>query len=100
MKYLMFYFWLALFACPSLAQGLSGTIDLNLTIVPACQVQSPNQNEYLDNDSKRDYPQIQCNRGNGLITEPRVSHSFIASDGSLLGKTSANPRVQLITVEW
>lgn len=100
MKYLMFYFWLALFASPSLAQGLSGTIDLNLTIVSSCQVQSPSQNKYLVNSLKRNYPQIQCNRGNGLITEPIISHSFIAPDSSLLSKTSGDPTVQLITVEW
>ncbi|OVZ96139.1 MULTISPECIES: hypothetical protein [Yersinia] len=100
MKYSLLYFWLVFLASPSLAQGLSGTIDLSLTIVPSCQVQSPNLNEHIANASKVNYPKIQCNKGNGLITEPRISHSFIAPDGALLSKTSTSPMMQLITVEW
>ncbi|MFA3777518.1 hypothetical protein [Yersinia sp. 1652 StPb PI] len=100
MKYFLFTFWLAFIASPSLAQGLSGTIELILTIVPSCQVQSPNQNEHIANDAKVNYPQIHCQRGGGLVSEPKISHSFIATDGSLLSQTSNSQMTQLITVEW
>ncbi|MGE4801657.1 hypothetical protein AB8989_14880 [Yersinia hibernica] len=100
MKYFLLMFWLVFFASPSLAQGVSGTINLQLSIVPSCQVQSPAQNERQTNDSKMNYPEIQCNRGNGLATEPKISHSVIASGDSQLSKTVSGQMAQLITVEW
>ncbi|AIN17983.1 hypothetical protein CH54_1717 [Yersinia rochesterensis] len=100
MKCFLLMFWLVFLASPSLAQGLSGTIDLHLTIVPSCQVQLSNKNEHVVNDPKMNYPEIQCHRGNGLVTEPRISHSFIASNGLHVSKTSADQMAQLITVEW
>ncbi|WP_145536841.1 hypothetical protein [Yersinia kristensenii] len=100
MKYSLLMFWLVFLTSPSLAQGLSGTIDLHLTIVPSCQVHLPNKNERVVNDPKINYPKIQCDRGNGLVTEPKISHSFIASNGLYVGKTSADQMAQLMTVEW
>ncbi|EKN6001631.1 hypothetical protein DVP37_08975 [Yersinia enterocolitica] len=100
MKYFLLMFWLVFLASPSLAQGLSGTINLQLTIVPFCQVQSPNQNEHIVNVPKINYPEIQCHSGNGLVTEPKISHSFIASNGPHVSKTRADQMAQLITVEW
>ncbi|WP_145554302.1 hypothetical protein [Yersinia canariae] len=96
----MLMFWLVFLVSPSLAQGLSGAIDLHLTIVPSCQVQSPNQNEHVVNDPKMNYPEIQCHRGNGLVAEPKISHSFIASNDPHVSKTRADQMAQLITVEW
>ncbi len=93
-------FWLVFLASPSLAQGLSGTIDLHLTIVSSCQIRSQNQNKHVVNDLKMNYPEIQCHRGNGLVTEPKISHSFIASNGTHVSKTRADQMAQLITVEW
>ncbi|MBW5824174.1 hypothetical protein [Yersinia kristensenii] len=100
MKYSLLMFWLVILTSPSLAQGLSGTIDLHLTIVPSCQVQLPNKNEHVVNDPKMNYPRIQCDRGNGLVTEPRISHSLIASNGPYVSKNSADQMARLITVEW
>ncbi|EKN5092909.1 hypothetical protein DVQ40_03520 [Yersinia enterocolitica] len=100
MKYFLLMFWLVFLASPSLAQGLSGTINLQLTIVLFCQVQSPNQNEHIVNVPKINYPEIQCHSGNGLVTEPKISHSFIASNGPHINKTRADQMAQLITVEW
>lgn len=103
MKSIFLMFCLVFFTSPSLAQGLSGTLDLRLTIVPSCQVQSPNQNVHIATDSKVNYPKIQCHKGGGLIAEPKISHAFIAPDGVLLSKNSTSSTrqmAQLITVEW
>lgn len=103
MKSIFLMFCLVFFTSPSLAQGLSGTLDLRLTIVSSCQVQSPNQNVHTATDSKVNYPKIQCHKGGGLIAEPKISHAFIAPDGVLLSKNSTSSTrqmAQLITVEW
>ncbi|MDN0102857.1 hypothetical protein ACTZGB_18225 [Yersinia bercovieri] len=100
MKAIFLMFWLVFFASSSLAQGLSGTIDIRLTIVSSCQVKSSNQNVDTTHDSKANYPAIQCHKGGGLVTEPKISHTFIAPDGMLLSKNSTRQMAQLITVEW
>ncbi|WP_261373478.1 hypothetical protein [Yersinia massiliensis] len=103
MKYVFLMFWLVFFASPSLAQGLSGTLDIRLTIVSSCQVQSPNQSAHTASDSNVNYPNIQCRQGGGWVAKPKISHAFITPDGSLLSKDSLSRKsqmAQLITVEW
>ncbi|AKP35414.1 hypothetical protein [Yersinia aleksiciae] len=100
MKSTFLIFGLVFFTGQSLAQGLGGAIDIRLTIVSSCQVQSPNQNVHIANDLKVNDPTIQCHKGSGLVTKPKISHAFIVPDGSQLGKNSARQMAQLITVEW